>query len=215
MYEIYFVLTSIFYYITLENENYIHPELPDYSIKEGIIKGLYCLKKQDKSKNIKVQLLASGSMVNEIYKAADVLKNDWKIDSLLWSVTSYSELHKDAEDINRWNNLNPDKKNKISYLDQNILVENGPVIAISDYVKLVAEQISPYINCPFLSLGTDGFGRSETREHLRDFFEVSSHYIVLSTLNLLVKENILSKNVLQKAIKMYNIDTSKPNPKSI
>ena len=206
---------NVFYYITLENENYIHPELPDYDIKEGIIKGLYCLKKQEKSKNIKVQLLASGSMLNEIYKASKILKSDWKIDSLIWSVTSYSELHKDAEDVNRWNNLNPNKKNKKSYLDKNILTENGPVIAISDYVKLVAEQIAPYINCPFLSLGTDGFGRSETREKLRDFFEVSANYIVLSTLNLLVKENILSKTVLDKAIKKYKIDISKPNPKSI
>ena len=107
---------------------------------------------------------------------------------------------------------NPPKK---SYVSSCIQPENGPVIAISDYVKLVAEQIAPYINCPFVALGTDGFGRSETRQYLRDFFEVSAHYIVLSTLNLLVKENILSKYVLDKAIKMYNIDTSKPNPKSI
>ena len=206
---------NVFYYLTIENENYIHPPLPSYDIVDGVIKGMYCLEDNKKSKNIKVQLLGSGPMLNEVYKASEILKDDWNIDSSIWSVTSYSELHKEAEDIYRWNNLHPNSPSKKSYLEKCLEVSNGPVVAVSDYVKLVAEQIAPYIDCPFISLGTDGFGRSETREKLRDFFEVNKYYIVLSTINLLYKNGILRKDSLNKAIKKYKIDINKPNPKSI
>ena len=107
-----------------------------------------------------------------------LLKKDWNIESSVWSVTSYSELHKEAEDVRRWNILHPDSQPRKSFLEKMIVNNNGPVIAISDYVKLVSEQISPYINCPFVALGTDGFGRSDTRESLRDFFDVNKYYIV-------------------------------------
>ena len=130
-------------------------------------------------------------------------------------MTSYSELHKEAENIYRWNNLHPDSTNKKSHLDKTILIKNGPVIAISDYVKLVAEQIAPYIKCPFVALGADGFGRSDTREALRDFFEVNQYYIVISTINLLVKEGILRKEILKKALLKYKINTKKPNPNAV
>tara|TARA_B100001142_G_scaffold171985_1_gene171514 strand:- start:22638 stop:25307 length:2670 start_codon:yes stop_codon:yes gene_type:complete len=206
---------NVFYYLTIENENYIHPPLPSYDIVDGVIKGMYCLEDNKKSKNIKVQLLGSGPMLNEVYKASEILKDDWNIDSSIWSVTSYSELHKEAEDIYRWNNLHPNSPSKKSYLEKCLEANNGPIVAVSDYVKLVAEQIAPYIDCPFISLGTDGFGRSETREKLRDFFEVNKYYIVLSTINLLYKNGILRKDSLNKAIKKYKIDINKPNPKSI
>ena len=206
---------NVFYYLTLENENYSHPKIPSYDIQEGIIKGLYCLSDNSKSKKIKVQLLGSGPMVNEIIKASILLKNDWDISASTWSVTSYSELHKEAENISRWNNLHPDSTNKRSHLDKTILIKNGPVIAISDYVKLVAEQIAPYIKCPFVALGADGFGRSDTREALRDFFEVNQYYIVISTINLLVKEGILRKEILKKALLKYKINTKKPNPNAV
>ena len=204
-----------FYYITVENENYIHPKLPNYEITEGVIKGIYCLKKKTNSKGPKIQLLASGPMLNEATKASKLLKSDWGIDSTIWSVTSYSELHKEAEDIERWNNLNPDKNKKISFINKNIKKTNGPVLAISDYVKLVAEQISPYINCPFLALGTDGFGRSGTRDSLREFFEVNKYYITLSSINLLIKDEQIKKDLIFKAIKKYKIDINKQNPNSI
>ena len=189
--------------------------MPSYDIVDGVIKGMYCIEDNSKSKKIKVQLLGSGPMLNEVYKAKEILKNDWDIDSSIWSVTSYSELHKEAEDIYRWNNLHPNSPSKKSYLEKCLQFTNGPVVAVSDYVKLVAEQIAPYIDCPFISLGTDGFGRSETREKLRDFFEVNKYYIVLSTINLLYKNGILRKDYLNKAIKKYKIDINKPNPKSI
>ena len=204
-----------FYYITVENENYIHPKLPNYEITEGVIKGIYCLKKKTNSKGPKIQLLASGPMLNEAIKASKLLKSDWGIDSTIWSVTSYSELHKEAEDIERWNNLNPDKNKKISFINKNIKKTNGPVLAISDYVKLVAEQISPYINCPFLALGTDGFGRSGTRDSLREFFEVNKYYITLSSINLLIKDEEIKEDLIFKAIKKYKIDINKQNPNSI
>ena len=206
---------NIFYYLTLENENYLHPRLPDYEIADDVIKGMYCYKSNKNIKNISVQLLASGSMLNEAIKASELLEKDWKINSTIWSVTSYSELHKDAEDKLRWNNLHPNSQQKISFLEKSLKRENGPIIALSDYVKLVAEQISPYINCPFVALGTDGFGRSDTREALRDFFEVNKYYIIISSINLLVKEKIIKKDNLYKAIKKYNIDVDKPNPISI
>ena len=206
---------NVFYYLTLENENYIHPQLPNYNIKDKIIKGMYCIKDAKKSKKNKVQLLGSGPMLNEVIKASELLYKDWDIDSSIWSVTSYSELHKEAEDFNRWNNFNPDKSKKISHLENSLNKSNKPVIAVSDYVKLVAEQISPYIKCPFIALGTDGFGRSDTREILRDFFEVNKYYIVFSTLNLLVNEGTLKKISLSKAIALYNINVNKQNPNSI
>ena len=159
-----------------------------------------------------MQLLASGSMLNEALGAAKLLKNDWNIDSSVWSVTSYSELHKEAEDVRRWNILHPDSKPKKSFLEEMISPENGPVIALSDYVKLVAEQISSYIDCPFVALGTDGFGRSETRKELRNFFEVNRYYIVMAAMESLKKLGLVKKSNVIKVIATYNLDPEKPNP---
>ena len=108
---------NVFYYLTVENENYVHPPLPNYDIIDGVIKGMYCFKDKSKSKNIKVQLLGSGPMMNEVLKASEILSNDWNIDSTIWSVTSYSELHKEAENIDRWNTLHPNSPSKKSYLE--------------------------------------------------------------------------------------------------
>jgi len=203
---------DIFYYLTVENENYIHPEIPD-NISDGILKGMYLFKNSEDSE-LKVQLLASGSILNEAIEASKLLEKDWNIKSDVWSVTSYSELHKDAEDINRWNNLNPLKNSKESYLDS-CLNEDFPVIAVSDYVKLVSEQISAYIKSPFISLGTDGFGRSDTRERLRDFFEINRYYIAISAIHSLVEINKIDIEELQKAIEKYNINPNKENPLKI
>ena len=213
--EMYKWQNNIFYYITLENENYTHPKLPSYDITDDVIKGLYCITENSKSKKIKIQLLASGPMVNEIIKASKILLDDWDIEASIWSVTSYSELHKEAESVSRWNNLHPESVEKISHLKKKIKSDKVPVVAVSDYVKLVAEQIAPYVDCPFIALGTDGFGRSDTREQLRDFFEVNQYYIVLSSITILVKTGILSKNNLKMAIDKYNINPEKPNPNSV
>jgi len=201
---------DIFYYITLENENYKQPSMPN-DIEEGIIKGMYLLKSTGNGKN-KVQLLASGSMLNETIEASKLLKSDWGIDSDIWSVTSYSELHKEAEDKKRWNMLHPEEENLQSYIGSKLNNSHNPVIAISDYVKLVAEQIAPYIDCPFSALGTDGFGRSETREELRNFFEVNRYYIVMTAMESLKGLNIVNQSDIKNVIKTYNLDPEKPNP---
>ena len=200
---------DIFYYLTVENENYIHPEIPK-NINEGILKGMYLLKKS-KDSDCKVQLLASGAILNEAVEASKLLNDDWNINADVWSVTSYSELYKEAEDVQRWNNLNPEQDNRESYLD--ISLDNScPVIAASDYVKLVSEQIAAYVKPYFTALGTDGFGRSDTRERLRDFFEINRYYIAIAAINSLVKTNKIEKGTLSEAIKKYNIDTNKENP---
>ena len=213
--EMYEWQNDMIYYITLENENYNHPPMR-IDDKEGIIKGIYNIKPHSSSnKKSQVQLLASGPMVNEALEASKLLMDDWDIDASVWSVTSYSELHKEAEDVRRWNILHPASEPRKSFLEESIRKENGPVIAISDYVKLVAEQILPYIKCPFVALGTDGFGRSDTRENLRNFFEVNRYYIILYALDKMFIENKISKDQVSKCIKKYNIDINKPNPNKV
>ena len=176
---------------------------------------MYKLAYSRNTENNKVQLLASGALLNEVIAASKLLKDDWNIDSDLWSVTSYSELHREAEDKNRWNILHPEEKKRDSYVGSCIKKENGPVVAISDYVKLVAEQIAPYIECPFIALGTDGFGRSETREELRCFFEVTRYYIVMTALEALNREGKVDKIMVKEAIEKYNLDPEKPNPVTV
>ena len=201
---------DIFYYITLENENYVHPKMPK-DIEDGIIRGMYQIKKTKKTKS-KVQLLGSGPILKEVIEASKLLNEDWGIESDVWSVTSYSELHKDAEDINRWNLLNPNKENKISYLNKCLNKSEGPIVACSDYVKLVSEQISPYIDCDFTSIGTDGFGRSSSRDELRDFFEIDKFYITLAAVNALYKQGKVDAKLVEKVINTYNINSNKLNP---
>ena len=208
--EMYGQNKDIFYYLTLENENYVQPKMPN-NIENGIIKGMYKIKESNNS-NLKVQLLGSGPILNEVIAAANLLKNDWGVESDVWSVTSYSELHKDAEEVNRWNLLNPKKTNKTSYLDECLIDKNGPVIACSDYVKLVAEQISPYVNCDFTSIGTDGFGRSGTRAELRDFFEIDRFHIGLAAMNSLYKQGKIKVEMVSELINKYKIDSNKINP---
>ena len=151
-------------------------------------------------------------MVNEVIEASKLLNSDWGIDSDIWSVTSFSELHREAEDKKRWNTLHPDNEDKLSFVSSSLLSKNGPVIAVSDYVKLVAEQIAPYIDCSFVALGTDGFGRSETRKELRTFFEVNRYYIVLAAIESLKNLGLVENLDVKKVIADYNLDPEKPNP---
>ncbi len=202
---------DLIYYITLENENYEHPKIPD-NCNEGIIKGMYLFRKGEDSDR-KVQLFGSGPLLNEAIKASNILKKDWDVESDIWSITSYSELRKNGEEVLRYNKLNPNKNDKTPYIEECIKNHEGPIVAVSDYVKLVAEQITPYIpSRNFTSLGTDGFGRSDTRENLRNFFEVDKYHIAYAALNALVKENKIKKSCLEKAIKQYKIDQNKICP---
>jgi pyruvate dehydrogenase E1 component len=201
-----------FYYLTLENEPYIHPAMPK-GAEEGIIKGMYQLSSTGTAKDdMHVQLMGSGAILGEVIAAAELLKKEWKVTSDVWSVTSYSELRLDAQDAQRWNRLHPTKARRQAYACALLQDKIGPVIAASDYIKLVAEQISIFIDKPFIALGTDGFGRSESREALRKFFEVDRYSIVASALFQLHKLGVIKGEVVAKAIKKYNIQTESDNP---
>ena len=201
-------------YITLYNENYIQPSIPK-DVEEGILKGMYRFRNGKVRKLPRIQLLGSGPILKEVLSAADILEKDWKIDVDVWSVTSFSELRKEGEDINRWNILHPKKEYQVPFVTKCLEHTKGPAVAVSDYVKLVAEQISPFVSGSFTALGTDGFGRSETRKELRRFFEIDRYYIVLAALNTLAKEGQIQLEEAEKAIKMYKIDVDKPNPKNV
>ena len=202
---------DVVYYLTLENENYVHPAIPK-DTADGIIKGLYQMKNH---KEPAIRLFGSGPLMNEVLTAGEMLKEDWGVDSEVWNVTSFSELRKDAENTKRWNVMHQKNKHKQSYLEQCITNSDIPTVAVSDYVKLVTEQIGPYVPGPYYALGTDGFGRSDTRENLRHFFEVDRYYIILFAIRALVNDNKLDEAVINKVIKKYNIDINKPNPLNV
>ena len=207
---------NIFYYITTMNENYTHPEMPKgKDIEEGILKGMYKFKSYNKNKKTKIQLLGSGAILREVIAAAEILERDYKIDSNVWSVTSFSELRRDAIEIERFNLLNPDEKPKKNYLEQCLSSEDGPILASSDYMRLNSDQIRPYLEKSFYSLGTDGYGRSDTRKNLRKFFEVDKEHIVAYSLSVLAKEQLVPSKYAKEAIKKYNIDPEKPIPSKL
>ena len=204
---------NIFYYITTMNENYPHPAIPkDKNCEEGILKGMYKIKKFDKYKKIKIQLLGSGAILREMLAGAEILQNEYQIDSEIWSVTSFNELRRDGLEVERYNLLNPDKEQKISYVDQCLGKKEGPIMAASDYMRMNSDQIRPYTNKSFYSLGTDGYGRSDTRKNLRNFFEVDKQHIVVYGLSVLAKEQLIASKYVKEAIKKYNIDSNKAMP---
>ena len=202
---------DVVYYLTLENENYIHPEMPD-DVAPDIIRGLY---KIQATVNPVLRLLGSGPLMGETLAAADLLKDDWNIKPGIWNVTSFSELRREAEDVERWNLIHPDEQQKKSHLEESLSKHKVPTVAVSDYVKMVSEQIGPYVPGPYYTLGTDGFGRSDTRENLRCFFEVDRYYIVLTALRALALDGKLEMSVVQDAMAKYNLDPEKPNPRNI
>ena len=204
---------NIFYYITTMNENYPHPAMPkNKSVEDGILKGMYLFKEFNQYKKTKIQLLGSGTILREIIAAAEILQKDYKIDSNIWSVTSFSELRKEAIEIERYNLLNPDKKPKKSYIEQCLSKTEGPIVAASDYIRLNPDQIRSFIRKSFYSFGTDGYGRSDTRKNLRKFFEVDKEHIVTYSLSVLAKEQLIPSKYAEEAIKKFNINPQKPMP---
>ena len=204
---------NIFYYITTMNENYPHPAMPnEKNVESGILKGMYLFREFDKYKNTKIQLLGSGALLREMIAAAEILQKEYKIDSNVWSVTSFNELRKDAIEIERYNLLNPGKKPKINYIEECLSKTEGPIICASDYMRLNSDQIRPFIRKSFYSFGTDGYGRSDTRKNLRKFFEVDKEHIVTYSLSVLAKEQLISSKYAEDAIKKYKIDPEKPIP---
>ncbi len=204
---------NIFYYITTMNENYPHPGIPkDKNIEEQILKGMYKIKEYSEYKNTKIQLLGSGAILREMMKAGEILQNEYKIDSEIWSVTSFNELRRDGLEVERYNLLNPTENKKTSYIEQCLKKTEGPILAASDYMRMNSDQIRPYTSKSFYSLGTDGYGRSDTRKNLRRFFEVDKEHIVTYGLSVLANEQLVSSKYAEDAIKKYNIDKNKPMP---
>ena len=206
---------DIFYYITCMNENYKHPSMPK-GCENGILKGMYLLKESDGEKGeIVPQLMGSGTILREVIKAADYLKKDFKISCDVWSVTSFNELRRDALEKDRWNQLNPEKRKKNSYIQTILKNRNGPFIAATDYMQLVPDQVQRWIPGHFTTLGTDGYGRSDGRKALREHFEVDARYIVLASVKALMDTGEVDKEMVVKVIKKYKLDPNKINPEKV
>jgi pyruvate dehydrogenase E1 component len=204
---------KVFYYVTLMNENYSHRALPK-GAEQGIIKGIYCLQEGDE-KGQKVQLMGSGTILREVLEAAELLKQDFDINSDVWSVTSVNELAREATDCTRWNQLHPMKKARKSYLETQMDGRKGPAVMATDYTRAFVSQLREHVPMPFSTLGTDGYGRSDTRANLRIFFEVNRYYIVVAALKALADAGDIEDKVVQQAIKKYKIDPEKPNPMTV
>jgi pyruvate dehydrogenase E1 component len=204
---------NIFYYITCMNENYIHPSIPK-GVSNGILKGMYRLKRGGKKK-LKAQLMGSGTILREVLASSEILLKDFGVDSDVWSVTSFNELRRNALQIERWNNLNPDKQPKKNYIQSCLSSSAGPFIAATDYMKIIPDQIQRWVPGTFISLGTDGYGRSDTRSALRKHFEVDRWFIVITTLKALSDQGMIDGRIVSKAIKKYGIDPSRKDPMNL
>jgi pyruvate dehydrogenase E1 component len=199
-----------FYYITTLNENYQHPEMPQ-GAEEGIIKGMYLLE-EGKDSDLKVQLMGCGSILREVREAANILRDEFGVEADVWSTTSINELRRDAQAVSRWNLLHPEEDVRKSYVEECLEGREGPVIASTDYIRLYADQLREYIPRRYKVLGTDGFGRSDTRGKLREFFEVNRYYVTVAALKALQEEGKLEASVVAKAIQKFNINPEKPAP---
>jgi pyruvate dehydrogenase E1 component len=205
---------DVFYYLTVMNENYEHPAMPE-GAAPAILKGMYQFRKGAASNGPRVQLLGSGTIFMESVAAADLLKKDWGVEADLWSCPSFNELARDGQDVARWNLLHPTEKPRMSHVAASLAETRGPVVAATDYVRAFAEQIRAFVPRAYTVLGTDGFGRSDTREKLRHFFEVDRYWITLAALTALAEEGAVKKEKVAEAIKKYSLDPNKPNPAKV
>jgi pyruvate dehydrogenase E1 component len=196
---------DIFYYITVMNENYEHPAMPQ-NVEADILKGMYLFKKGNENQFPRVQLLGSGTIFREVEAAAKLLRDDWGVESDLWSCPSFTELARDGQSCERWNRLHPTQTPKVAHISKCIQAINGPVVAATDYTRTYAEQIRPFMNAPYIVLGTDGFGRSDTRQKLRHFFEVDRYYIAIAALKSLADAGEFDAANIEQAIANYGIN---------
>ncbi|WP_426358409.1 pyruvate dehydrogenase (acetyl-transferring), homodimeric type [Pseudocolwellia sp. HL-MZ19] len=208
---------NVFYYMTLMNENYQHPAMPEGAegeqVAKDIIKGIYKLERVEAKKaKANVQLMGSGTILNEVRKAAQILSTDYNVSSDVYSVTSFNELAREGQEVTRWNMLNPEAKQKSAHIASVITKDAGPAIAATDYVKSYSDQVRAFIETDYRCLGTDGFGRSDSRANLRTHFEVNANYVVVASLFELASRGEVERSVVTEAIKRFNIDTDKLNP---
>jgi len=193
------------------NENYVHPPMPE-NVEEDIIKGMYKLHQSESKNDRRVQLLGSGTILREIQAAAEILENEYATSCDIWSVTSFNELAREGRAIERHKRLNPLTGNKVSHVEKCLSDTEGPIIAATDYMQSYADQIREFVPRRYCSLGTDGFGRSDTRAKLREFFEVNRNFIAYSALSSLMAEQKVDILELERAAKELEIDTQKPDP---
>ncbi|HJV49972.1 MAG TPA: pyruvate dehydrogenase (acetyl-transferring), homodimeric type [Noviherbaspirillum sp.] len=204
---------DVFYYITVMNENYSHPGLKE-GTEEDILKGLYLLQEGDKSAKQRVQLMGSGTILREVIEGAALLQNDWGVAADVWSAPSFTLLARDGQDVERWNLLHPTETPRVAHITAKLQGTSGPVVASSDYMRTFAEQVRAYIpkGRAYKVLGTDGFGRSDSRAKLREFFEVDRHYVAVAALKALAEDGAIKPEIVAQAITKYGIDPNKPNP---
>jgi pyruvate dehydrogenase E1 component len=209
---------NLFYYITVLNENYVHPEMPA-GVEEGIRKGMYLLQEgktpKSKAKGKKaprVDLLGSGSILREVLAAAELLQQDFGVAADVWSVPSFTELRRDGIETERWNRLHPTEKPRTSYVEECLGSRSGPVVASTDYMRSFADQIRPFVPSRYVTLGTDGYGRSDLRGRLRSFFEVDRNHVAIAALKALADEGAIPPETVAKAIESYEIETERPDP---
>jgi pyruvate dehydrogenase E1 component len=201
---------SVFYYITVMNENYAHPPMPE-GVQSGILSGMYRLKQGGKGK-VRVQLLGSGTILREVLGAAELLEERFAIPADVWSVTSFSELRRDALDVERWNMRHPDAEPRVSYVAKCFADVGGPFVAATDYMKLVSDQIREWVPGRYVALGTDGYGRSDGREALRHHFEVDRKSVAVAALKALADEGSIDRSTVTKAMADLGVEPDKPNP---
>ena len=205
---------NCFYYLTTMNENYIQPEMPK-GVEDGIVKGFYPLFKSSESKKnsvAKVTLMGAGTILNEVIAASTILSDKYSVDSDIWSLTSVNELVRNGQEVDRWNLLHPDEDPRISYVESELGDLTDHVVIATDYMKGYAEQLRRYIPSSLHVLGTDGFGRSDSRESLRNFFEVDRYFIVVSALKGLADRDEIDKSIVKSALQEFSIDPEKANP---
>ncbi len=207
---------DVYYYITVMNENYEHPAMPE-GVEKGILKGMYLLREGKSKKNApKVQLLGSGTILREVIAGADLLEKDFGVAADIWSVTSFNELRRDGLAVQRWNMLHPEAEPRRSHIETCLKDREGPVIASTDYMKMFADQVRGCLPAHhFFALGTDGFGRSDTREKLRGFFEVDRNYVAVAAMKALADMELMPRKKVTEAIRKYGIDPEKPNPTTV
>jgi len=207
---------DVYYYITLMNENYEHPGLPE-GAEQGILKGLYLFKDSKLKNKPRVQMLGSGTILREVEAAAALLEKDWGVAADVWSATSFTELRREGLAAERWNLLHPEDKPKQAYVTQCLEKHAGPVVAASDYMKTFADQIRPFMprDRIYKVLGTDGFGRSDSRAKLRHFFEVNRYFVAIAALKALAESGDIKAKTVSEAIRKYGIDPGKPDPTTV
>ena len=203
-----------FYYITTMNENYLQPEMPQ-GAEAGIIKGMYKFKSSTATSELRVQLLGGGAILREVEAAAAILESDYQVAADVWSLTSVNELAREGKAVRRWNLLHPEAEQRVPYVTQLLQEAGGPVVAATDYLKLYSDQIREFVPGHYSVLGTHGFGRSDTRAKLREFFEVSREYIVIAALKALADEGRMDVSVVTRAIGALGVDPDKANPLTV